>query len=116
MNDASLSSVAFQASGTVTIVQPVVDVWRCQCSRSPAPCGSRRRSQGPSIRNRPEGPVWYSVRSLGVETTDWAAAGTAAVRAAPAVASSARRKLVRDMPERGNTARQPSVRRSARRG
>jgi hypothetical protein len=87
MNEASLSSVAFQAFGTVTRVQPAVDAWRCQRSRSPTPRGSRRISQGPSIRKRPEGPVRYSVRSLGVETTDWAAAGGAAARRPTARAS-----------------------------
>ena len=39
------------------------------------------------MRKRPDGPLRYSVFALGVETTDWAAAG-AAVTASAATARS----------------------------
>src|SRR5215207_1968057 len=66
------------------------------------------------MRNRPDGPVSYSVRLVGVETTDCAPAGAAT--ASRIVTAAARRVRERRMRKLSNTAGPPTLRHASARG
>ena len=56
--EAGESSPRFHTLGTFTRAQPAVPRLRFQPLRIPRLPGSRRNSQVPSIRYRPDGPSW----------------------------------------------------------